>query len=174
MAKSKEQKKQIVERLTQRFKHAKSAVFVNFSGLTVPEATKLRKICYKEKVDYIVAKKTLMRIAVKEAGFDDFDPKQFNGEVAIAFGMEDEVAPAKVLYDFSKDHDQIKFLGGILEHTFVDQDQMLSLAKLPSRGELLAKVVGSLQSPISGVVNVLAGNLRGLVQVLSQIKEKRS
>ena len=104
----------------------------------------------------------------------DFNPDSMDGSYAMACGLEDEVAPAKMLADFAKKHEALKILGGILEGKTVDKTAIGFLAKLPSKPELLAKLVGSLQSPISNMVNVLAGNLRGLVQVLNAYQKSKA
>lgn len=151
----------------------KSAVFADFKGLKVKDITELRRLCQGQKISYGVAKKTLIRIAAKNAGLD-FNPDSMDGSYAMACGLEDEVAPAKMLADFVKKHEALKILGGILEGKTVDKTAIGFLAKLPSKQELLAKLVGSLQSPISGLVNVLAGNLRGLVRVLNAYQKSKS
>ncbi|MBI3290784.1 50S ribosomal protein L10 [Candidatus Falkowbacteria bacterium] len=115
-----------------------------------------------------------MKIGFKEAGIADTDPKTFNKGVATVFGYEDEVAPARVIQTFAKNHEALNTVGGILEGRFVGPEKIIELSRLPSRDELLAKVVGSINAPISGFVNVLAGNLRGLVGVLSAIKDSKS
>ncbi|MEK9183082.1 MAG: 50S ribosomal protein L10 [Patescibacteria group bacterium] len=173
MPKTRDEKTQIVADLTKLFKEMKSAVFADFKGLKVKNITELRRLCQGQKVSYGLAKKTLIRLAAKNAGVD-FNPDSVDGSYALAFGLEDEVAPAKVLADFAKKHEALKILGGILEGKMVDKVVIGSLAKLPSKPELLAKLVGSLQSPISGMVNVLAGNLRGLVQVLNAYQKSKA
>ena len=173
MAKTKQQKEQIIKDLTDKLKKAKSLVFVNFDGLKVKEVEKLRKIFRSENIDYLVAKKTLMKKAFKDAGLTGVDPQSFEKEAAIAFGYDDEVAPARIIQNFAKDHEALKTFGGVLEGQLVSRDKIIELSKLPSRIELLAKVVGSIKAPVSGLVNVLAGNLRSLVYVLNSIKDSK-
>jgi large subunit ribosomal protein L10 len=173
MAKSKQQKQEIIKNLIEKLKKAKSLVFVNFDGLTVKEVEELRAKFREENIDYLVIKKTLARLAFKEAGLD-VDPKSLEKGVAIAFGYDDEVAPARIIETFAKKHKALKSIGGVLENKFVDDAKIVELSKLPSKQELLAKVIGSINAPLSGFVNVLAGNLRGLVQVLNAIKESKS
>jgi large subunit ribosomal protein L10 len=173
MAKTKQQKQQTVKDLTERLKKAKSLVFFNFDNLKVKEVEELRKNCRVENVDYLVAKKTLMKIAFKEAGITEVDPKTFDKGVAIAFGYGDEVAPARIVQDFAKEHEALYTVGGVLEDKYVNRDKILELAKLPSKDELLAKVVGSIKAPVSGFVNALAGNLRNLVYVLNAVKNNK-
>ncbi|OGY45937.1 MAG: 50S ribosomal protein L10 [Candidatus Buchananbacteria bacterium RIFCSPHIGHO2_02_FULL_38_8] len=171
MAKTKQQKQEAVKSYTEKLKKAKGLVFANFDGLKVKEIEELRKKCREKGIDYIVAKKTLMKLALNEAGIESIDPKTFDKGVASVFGYEDEVVSAKIIGEFSKKHEALKPIGGILEYRFIDVSKVLELSKLPSRQELLAKVVGSMAAPVSGFVNVLAGNLRNLVGVLSAIKE---
>lgn len=173
MAKTREQKEETVKLLTDKLSKMKSLVFVNFDGLKVAEVTKLRKQCRKEKVDYIVAKKTLLKKALDGAKIEDIDPKTITGGIATVLSYEDEVAPAKILYEFAKDHQALKISGGFLEGKFIAAVAIANLAKLPSRNELMAKVVGSIAAPLSDIVGVLQGNLRNLVGVLQAIKERK-
>jgi len=174
MAKTRQQKEKTLSDLVDKIKKSKSMVFVNFEKLKVKEAEGLRKDFRQENVEYLVAKKTLLKLAFKEAGLSDIDPKSFDKSVGTAFGLTDEVAPARVAVNFAKQHEALFAFGGILEGKFVNRDKILELAMLPSRDELLAKVVGSIKAPVSGFVNVLAGNLRGLVYVLNAIKESKN
>ena len=96
------------------------------------------------------------------------------GQLAFVYGGEDEVSAAKIISKLGKDNENLKMLGGVLEGKAMDQAEITALSKLPSKDELLAKVVGSLKAPISGFVNVLGGNLRGLVYTLKAIKEQKS
>lgn len=175
MAKNKEQKKEIVRTLKTHIEKAKSIVFANFDALEVKENEILRKNLKKENSEYMVAKKTLMNLAFVDTKIDNLNVKDFEGRVAAIFGYEDEVAPAKIVGEFKKTHeDNIDFLGGILENKYLNKEEVTALAKLPSKQELYAKIVGSLNAPVSGFVNVLAGNLRGLVNVLKAIEEKKA
>ncbi|MFA5128743.1 MAG: 50S ribosomal protein L10 [Patescibacteria group bacterium] len=174
MPKTKEQKKQTLAELEDNFKKSKAAVFVNFQGLNVKDVTALRNILRKEKIEYEVAKKTLLKLAVEKTGQEGVDPKSFDGNIAVVFGFEDEVMPAKVLNQFGATHEALKIIGGTLENKFIDAAKVMELANIPGKQELLAKLVGSINSPVSGFVNVLAGNLRGLVQVLKAASEKKT
>ncbi len=173
MAKTKQLKEQAIQDLVDNIKSAKSVVFANFQGLKVSESEELRGKCREQKIDYLASKKTLLKKALSEAGFD-VDTKSFEGGVAAVFGTEDEVAPAQVIAGYAKDHEVVKIFGGILEGNFIDAAKVTELSKLPSKQELYAKLVGSINAPVSGFVNVLAGNLRGLVGVLNSIKESKA
>jgi len=172
MAKTKQQKEEIVNQLADRIKDSKSVVVANFDGLTVNESQAFRQECKDAGVDVFSVKKTLLQIALKKALEQDVDTKEMKGSLNIALS-QDEVSAAKLVKGFSKKHEDIEFQGGILEGQIIDIEELKKLADLPSREELLAKVVGSLNAPISGFVNVLAGNLRGLVNVLNAIKDNK-
>lgn len=153
MAKTRKQKSAAVERLVKNFKEANSVVFADYRGLTVPQADELRDKMREADVNYVVAKKTLVNRAAKEAGIE-LDAKQYQGMLGIAFGMDDEIAPARVLGDMGKTT-SVQILGGIFEGVFVDQEKMISLSKLPGKMELLGTVVGTIYAPVSSFVRVL-------------------
>lgn len=174
MAKTKLQKQEILRDLEAKINNSKSIVFTEFKSLGVKQNEELRNKLKAEKSEYLVTKKTLLDIALKGKSLEGFDPKSIEGQLSVVFGYEDEVAPAKIVDEFKKDNpDNIEFVGGILENKFIDASGVAALAKLPSKDELYAKVVGSLNAPVSGFVNVLAGNLRGLVNTLSAIKDQK-
>lgn len=175
MPKNKLQKQEIFRNLKEKISKSKSVVFAGFNALGVKDNESLRDQLRQEKSEYYVAKKTLMNLALKENGMD-INVKDFDGKVAAIFSYEDEVAPAKIIGNFRKDKEKegkLFFLGGILEGKLLSKQQVEVLAALPSKQELYAKMVGSLNAPVSGFVNVLAGNLRGLVGVLKAISEKK-
>lgn len=174
MPKSKIQKNEIMRNLTERIKKSKSIVFAGFNALGVKDNEALRAKLRAEHGEYYVAKKTLLERALKEQGIENLDTKTLTGKLAVIFSYEDEVAPAKAVDAFRKDkEDKIFFLGGILEGKLLSKTEVEALAKLPSKQELLSRLVGTLNAPVSGFVNVLAGNLRGLVTVLKAIEEKK-
>lgn len=176
MPKNKIQKQEILRNLSEKFKKSKSVVFAGFNALSVKDNETLRAQLRKENSEYYVAKKTLMNIAFKDQ-ISDLNVRDLDGKLAAIFSYEDEVAPAKILGNFRKDKDKearVFFLGGILENKLISKAEVEALAKLPSKQELYAKLVGSINAPISGFVNVLAGSLRNLVNVLKAIEEKKA
>lgn len=174
MPKTKLQKQEILRNLVEKSKKAKSIVFTKFDGLGVKENEELRNSLKEENSEYYVAKKTLLDLAFKDKNLEALDVRGFEGKVAAVFGYDDEVAPAKIVDKFKKTNEEkIHFVGGILDNKFITADEVTALAKLPSKQELYAKIVGSINAPVSGFVNVLAGNLRGLVTVLKAIEEKK-
>lgn len=172
MSKTKQQKQTEVSQLENHLIQAKSTVFTSFSGLTVAESQELRRKLRQEGVAFQVSKKTLLKKILEEQNFPAAEVDKLKNNIGVAFGKGDEIAPAKILSAFSKDHEKLQISFGILEGQIIDFNKIKELANLPSRIELVAKVVGSIKAPLTGVVNVLAGNLRGLVNVLKAIKEK--
>jgi large subunit ribosomal protein L10 len=179
MALTREKKEEILKDLKERCKTASSIAFVNFHGLDVGGANELRKKFKESGVDYLVAKKTLIRKAFGELGFEGEMP-ELEGEVALAFGKEDEVAPAKGLFEFSKvysagrgEKDTLKITGGILEGRYISMEEAAALARIPSREILYGKFVNIINSPVQGVVGTLQGVVRNFVFVLSELASKK-
>lgn len=171
MAKNRQQKVEALQKIEQALTK-KSVVLFNHQGLKVNQVEDLRKLLRKEQLTLTVAKRNLLLLALKNKGVT-FADGQITGAVAMAVG-DDEVAPAKVVADFKKTNDQVSFYGAVINNIAMNSAQVTQLALLPSKQELLAKVVGSLQAPIAGFVNVLAGNLRGLVNVLNAVKNSKA
>lgn len=175
MPKTRIQKEATVAELSEKLKKMKAAVLVDYKGLKVKEAQKIREKSWAEQVEYAVVKKTLLKRALQSAGLGSVvDVDKLVGNIGLLTGYNDEVATAKFSAEGAKQFEAFKILGGLMEGKFIDANKIKALASLPSRVELLAKLVGSIQAPISGFVNVLAGNLRGLVNVLNAIHEQRA
>ncbi len=171
MPKSKQQKQVISRDITERLQKAKAVVFTSFTNLGVKENEALRNSLVEKDSEYYAAKKTLLKRALSDMKVEGVETAELTGQVAVTFGYGDEVAAAKVIADFQKNNEgKIEFLGGILENRYIDARAVAALATMPSKQELYAKVVGSINAPVSGFVNVLAGNLRSLVRVLSAIE----
>ena len=173
MAITKEKKEEILKDLADKFGRAKAVYFSDYSGLSVKQMGELRKKLRNEGSDYLVAKKTLMRLSVKKASLPELPDELMEGPVGAAFGYEDVVVPVKVLNDFSKEFNALNILGGLVEGKYITKEEAIELAKLPSRDELLAKLVGALKAPISGFHGVLSGVLRNFVGVVSAYQEKK-
>lgn len=172
MAKTKEQKIEALKNLKDKISDQKSMVFINYKGLGVKQISILREELKEKDSQLLVAKKTLMKIALKENKIDA-NPEEMEGQIGLVFGFKDELSPAKTLYDFSKKNENLEILGGYIEsqkNEFLSSAMIIQLGQLPSRKELLAKLVGSISSPIVGFNNVLQGNIKGLLRVLSTIK----
>lgn len=147
MAISKQKKADVVSKLEQAFKTAKSLVFVNFKGLTVGKTTEMRSALKKEGISYQVSKKTLTRRALEGKRFEGEAP-ELPGELALAWG-EDLVAPSRAVFDFVKKFpENLKILGGVFDGKYVTQEEVLSMAQIPSLEILRGKFVNIINSPI--------------------------
>ncbi len=169
MALTKEQKQNILEDLKEKIKKQKAIIFVDFTGVKVKNLSELRKELKSKESELKVAKKTLMNIALKKQGIK-IEPNELKGEIGLVFGYKDALSTAKIVYEFSLKNENLKILGGYFEKKFLDAEQIIELAKLPSKQELLARLVGSISAPISGFINTLQGNIKGLLNVLAKAK----
>lgn len=167
------EKQQIVKELTDKIRSSKTMVFADYRGLTVEQDTELRNALRKAGVDYKVVKNTLTRFAAKENGLEGLDPF-LNGPTAMAAHDTDPVAPAKILAEYAKKYEKLELKVGVVEGKIIDVDGIKSLAELPPREVLIAQVLGGFNAPISGFVNVLNGNIRGLVVALNAIVEQKA
>ncbi len=170
---TKQQKEVLVKDLADKLKNSKAVVFSDYKGLEVKDMTVLRRELRAEGVDLKVLKKTLINLALKDAGIE-MDAKRLEGQVAVAVSSKDEVAAAKIIAKAAKANENLKIVGGILGTKELSKEEVDALAKLPSKEELLAKLVGTLNAPVSGFVNVLAGNMRGLVTALKAIADQKA
>ena len=147
-------KKPIIEEISENLKDAKSAVVVDYRGLTVEQDTQLRKKLREAGVVYKVYKNTMINFAIKGTDFEALAP-QLEGPTAIAVSKEDATAPARVLYEFSKGAEALQLKGGIVEGTYYDAEGIKVIATIPSREELLSKFLGSIQSPVANFARVI-------------------
>lgn len=163
---TKEQKKEIIKDLADKLSLQKTVVFSDYTGLKVNQIQELRSQLREKEIDCQVVKKNLINLALKKANFDKVDIKGLPGQIVLVLGYQDEILPAKILYNFSKGNESLKILAGLVNKEYLDEEAMIKLAKLPAREELLAELVGCLKAPISGLPNVLQGNLRKLTFIL--------
>lgn len=168
-----EAKQPIVQELKTKLETAKISVLADYRGLNVAQDTELRRRLREAGVEYRVVKNTLTRLAANQLGLQELDA-YLEGPTAIAFSVEDPVAPAKVLAEFAKTNKALEIKAGILEGKIIDINGVRALAELPSREVLLSKVLGGMQAPLYGFANVLQGNLRNLVYVLEAVREKKA
>lgn len=170
---NKQQKQVLVEKLTEKFKKQTATIFTDYTGLGVNDFQILRRQLKAQGIDYNVAKKTLLNLAVKEAKIAGVDVTKMDGQTAVAFSYSDQVAPAKILALFAKKNKNLKLIAGILDGKLVDANGVLALSKMPNLNEMRAQFVGVLSAPARGFVGVLNANLRNLVSVLDQVKNKK-
>lgn len=173
MSITRQQKEEIIKSLSDKFSKAKSIVFLGFQGLTVKEDKELRSKLRSENIDYKVARKTLIRKSLKEINIEGVDDISLEGPVGAAIGYEDEIAPARLANEFAKTNKKLQLLGGFISNKYANAKEIKALALLPGKDQLRARLVGTINAPISGFVNVLAGNIRGLVTVLKAIGDNK-
>jgi large subunit ribosomal protein L10 len=170
MALNKTQKQEILDDLKDKIAKQKAMILVGITGLKVKDVSGLRKQLKAADGNLKVIKKTLIEKAFKENKLD-FDKNKYKEEMAVAFGFKDEIVPAKAVYQAGLANEKLKILGGFIDNKFNEAESIIALAKLPSREELLAKLVGSLSAPVSNFVYALNYNIKGLVHILSLIKK---
>ncbi|MDR1926830.1 MAG: 50S ribosomal protein L10 [Endomicrobium sp.] len=164
--------REIVKRLTEKFKLMKGLILTEYHGLTVEELSELRLKLRSFNSEYAVVKNTLSEIALKEAGIEA--GKNFCGPTALIIENGDIISPAKVVMNFARIHTKLKIRAGFLEGKFVDASVVEKLSMLPSREILMVKMLGSMNAPITSFVNVLVANIRDLVTVLDAIVKKQA
>jgi large subunit ribosomal protein L10 len=167
-----EAKKVVVQEITEKIKAAKSVVLVDYNKLTVAEVSALRNKCKQSGCEYKVYKNTLVRKALNDLGYKDFDA-DLNGPTAVAFGS-DETNAAKVMVAAAKDLDQkIVVKSALVDNGYVDKAGVKALSAIPAREELVAKMLGSLQSPATNLAGVLNNVIAGLARVLNGIAQAK-
>ena len=149
-----ESKKAIVAGIKEKLTNAQSVILIDYRGLTVAEVTELRNQCRKAGVEYAVLKNTMVSLAAKEVGIEGLD-EYLKGPTAVAFGMTDAVAPAKVLTEFIKKTKKTEVKCGLLDGQILDAAGVEALAAIPSREVLIAKIMGSMMSAVSKFVYVV-------------------
>ena len=149
-----ELKKPIIEEIQSSIKDAKSVVVVDYRGLTVEQDTRLRKTLRENNVTYKVYKNTMINFAIKGTEFESLAP-YLEGPTAIAISTEDATAPARAICKFAKEAPKLEVKAGVVEGTMYDAKGIAQVASVPSKEELLAKLLGSMKSPISNIARVL-------------------
>lgn len=167
---TKAQKEQLIAAVVEKINASKALVFADFKGLTVKEVTGLKRDLRTSGSSLLVLKKTLLNIALEKAGVD-VNSRKLEGQVAVAFSV-DEVSAAKAVATFAKPFKDKKIIvGGSLGAKALSIEEVKALALLPTQDEMRAKLVGTLQAPITGFVRVLNGNISGFVRVLQAVAD---
>ena len=168
------EKEQIVAEVAEVVGRARGMFFTDFNGLTVEQATELRREFRKSGVEYRVVKNTLIQKALESVtGYDKVYDK-LTGPTGVAFAFDDPVAPAKIIRRFSEKHSKLSLKVCVLEKEVYDGSKLDELAKLPTRKEMMASILGSIQAPLAGVPTVLNAILRDLVSVVGEIEKKKA
>ncbi|MEA3304961.1 MAG: 50S ribosomal protein L10 [Patescibacteria group bacterium] len=175
MAISRQQKEQILASLTDEFTRAKSVTFLQNNGIDVADLTALRRSLRAEGGSLTVAKKTLIRKAAESANVSGVENLELDGAIAVAFSYDDEVAGARVSHTFAKgSEDLAQIMGGVVEGKALSSAEAKQLATLPTREELLGKMMGSMTAPLSGFVGVGNQLVSGLVRTLDQVAKQKA
>lgn len=176
MAITRAAKEQAVDKLSNELGRLSLAVMTDYRGLSVHEIEELRNKLREEGMTYRVTKNTLLRIALKSnPTLADIDPTSFSGPMALAIGFDDEVAPARVIFQYAKEHKALEIVGAVTsDGRLLSAAEVKSLATLPSREQLIAQVVGTIAAPLTGFVGVMAGNVRSIINVLNALSEARA
>lgn len=170
---NRDEKTQMISDLNTEIGKAQNAFLISFKGITVPQVTELRRQVRESGSKYAVVKNTLALIALKDSPLVELRD-QFKGETAVAYNATDAVALAKALTKFAKDVPSVKFKGALLDGKLVPASQIDAIANLPSREELVSKLLYVLQSPMRGLATVLNANIRNLAVVLDMVAKQRS
>jgi large subunit ribosomal protein L10 len=173
LSKNFESKQAAVAGIRQKIESSKSMVLIDYKGLTVAEVTELRNQFRREGAAYHVLKNTMLEHAARDLGIPDLIPF-LKGSTAVAFGIADPVAPAKVIADFIKKSKKTEIKCGYIEGKVIGAASVRALAELPPKEVLIARVMGSLNAPIAGFVGVLSATLRSLVYAIDAVRKQKS
>jgi len=172
MANPKPEKVAAIQDLERRLRASPVVILTDYRGLTVDEIGTLRGRLREANVEYRVAKNTLLAIAAERCGVADLS-RFLTGPTAVAFGRDDPGMPARVLQEFIRQYRKLEIKGGVVDGEAVDADGVRLLATLPSRLELLARALGTMQAPLRGLVTVLSAPARALVTALDAVRAQR-
>lgn len=167
------EKEAIIAEVNEKASRATALYFADFTGLTVAEETELRREFRKSGVEYRVVKNTLARKALENVAGCDQVAGRLAGPTGIAFGYDDAIVPAKIIKKFSERTGKMSLKIAVVEKQMFEGSRLDELAKLPSRKELIAGILGSLQSPIAGIAGAVNAVLRDLVSVIDRVAQKK-
>ena len=173
MPKTRKQKEDTVQILSDKFSKASSVVFTNYAGLTMSDLAGLRSKLRDNSAEYTITKNNLVRIALKNANLDLTDDAVLDGPTATLFAFGDEIVPISELTKAFKAVQKGEIKAGFVNGEMINKARVIQLSTLPSKDQLRAQVVGALGSPLYGIVGVLQANLRNLVYTLDQIRQQK-
>ncbi len=165
-------KSEKIDAMKEKFEKAQVAIITEYKGYSVDEITTLRRNLQKEGGDYMVTKNTLTKIATKGTNYEAI-AELCKGPIAVAFGFEDQVSPAKIVSKFIKDSKKGEILGAVLEGNLLSADEAKALANLPSKEELYAKMLGSINSPASGIVGSINAVMASLTRAVAAVRDQK-
>ena len=166
-------KSEKISQIKEKIEKAKVAIVTDYKGLSVEEITKLRRSIQKEDGDYMVTKNTLAKLAVKGTEYEILTDA-LTGPVAIAFGFEDQVAPAKALAKFIKESKKGEILAAAMDGKLLSAAEAKALANLPSKQEIYAKMLGCINSPASGIANSVNAVMSSLTRAMAAVRDQKS
>ena len=167
------EKEKLVNELSDSVKKSRVALLGSFTKLPFAKTRELRELLKEKQISSKTAKKTLLNIALRNHGLSHDGLFEGDGSMLLTLGSGDEVTHAKTIFDFSKKLEGFSILGGFIDNEFYPKERILALAKLPSREVLLSQFVYAMAYPMTGFVGALHGNLRNLVYVINNIKDKK-
>jgi len=167
------QKEQLVEEIKNRFNDSGAVLLADYRGLSVKELEQLRVKLREAGAELTVYKNSLTEIAMRELALPSMT-EYLSGPTAFVFGGEDPVAPAKVLTQFAKEHKALELKGGLVENQVVDADSVKAIATLPSREELIAKLLGTMLNPIVGFARVLNGPTEAFARTVQAVADQKA
>ena len=162
-----------ISQMKEKIEKAKVAIVTDYKGLSVEEITKLRREIQKEDGDYIETKNTLAKIAIKGTEYEVL-ADALTGPVAIAFGFDDQVAPAKALAKFIKESKKGEILAAAMDGKLLSAAEAKALATLPSKQEIYAKMLGCINSPASGIANSINAVMSSLTRAMAAVRDQKS
>jgi large subunit ribosomal protein L10 len=167
------EKDQIIAEVAEIAGRATGMFFTDFGGLTVEQATELRREFFKAGIDYRVAKNTLIRKALEKVGGYDRVFDKLVGPTGVAFAYTDPVAPARIIKKFIEKHKKLSLKVCMIEREMYDGSKLEEVARIPSRPEMIAAILGSIQAPIAGIPGAINAVMRDLVSVIDEVGKKK-
>lgn len=163
-----------VEKLKEKLTKSSSVIFAEYHGLDANKVNELRSKVKSAGAEMTIAKNTLMKIALKESKTGNKElEKELKGPLAVFFAYENSLAPLKAISEFVKMFELPKIISGIVDGEYLNAEKLNILSNIPSKDELIAKLIGTLKSPISGLANVLSGTQKNLIYALSAVAEQK-
>ncbi|MBL7999730.1 MAG: 50S ribosomal protein L10 [Candidatus Kapabacteria bacterium] len=172
---TKEQKQQVVAELTEQIKKASALYFVDFATMTVEQDWALRRLFREKGIQYRVAKNTLILRALNDVGGYEIQEKQLFGQTAVVFAApNDPISPAKIIRDFSAKDEKPKLKVAVVEGAVYPGSDLKKIADFPTREEIIAGILGSINAPVSGIVGAINSVMRDLASVIEEAAKKRA
>jgi large subunit ribosomal protein L10 len=169
-----EEKEEIVAEVTEIARRSSGLFFTDFTGLTVDQVTELRREFRKSGIQYRVAKNTLIRKALESIGGYDAVFDRLAGPTGVAFAFEDPIAPAKIIQKFSDKHNKLTLKICVIEKQVYDGSRLADLAKMPSRKEIIASLLGTFQAPVVAIPSLINSLLGDVVSVIGEVERKKA